>query len=444
MKMPPSNIEAEKSVLGAIFLSPNKTFTTVKKYISASDFYLPANAELFAAFEKCIVDGIAPRGDNPLELAAIKDILEKRGIFNKGDWLKYIMELVDSVSYLGSEEENAKLIRDRSQRRKIINVCNEVIGICNDIAQDPAVATDKMLSGVTETRPTAEATDFGTALVDYAELLKKRQGEGAKLPGISTGFPHLDAFLGGLEPAKLYIIGGRPAMGKTAFAFNVMTSIAQNGGTVMLFSLEMNRNEVMKRIVSSVAEIDNYKLKMARFTETEFSRIANIFHKINENGIYICDDNYQTADSIYSKCLEVNAELSQKRRRINAIVIDYLQLISAADKKTDRRNVVGDISRACKIMAKKLNCPVILVSQLSRASEARPNKRPQLSDLRESGDIEQDADAVMFLYRDEYYNANEHNKGKAELIVAKNRDGEVGKINLRWVPEFVSFKGATK
>ncbi len=434
----PVCLDAERAVLGAVVFDAEK-IKIVKKYISAEDFYNVKHAELFRALEICIADGDV--GDSgSVDITLLRDVIQKRG-GDADDFKNLIDMMFAQVDFLGNTERYAKQIRDRSDRRKIIKLCAEVVQDCKEIDSSLNSAIDKLLSGATEGRSKAEnISNFSTALCDYFEHLRSRQSAGERCPGISTGIPRLDVALGGLEPSKLYVIGGRPAMGKTAFALNVMETIAQAGKTVMLFSLEMDRNEVMKRVVSSVAGINSYALKMANCSEKEMRKIPDILGKISGSSIYICDDSYQTADSIYSKCLDVNAHLQNGGKRIEAVVIDYLQLISATDKREDRRSTIGNVSRACKIMAKKLNCPVILISQLSRACEMRDDKRPRLSDLRESGEIEQDADAVMFLFREEHYAPTPHNKGKAELIIAKNRDGEVGKINLRWYPQVLKFE----
>ncbi len=434
----PVCLDAERAILGAVVFDTEK-MKIVRKYISADDFYNVKHAELFRALEICIADGGV--GDNgSVDLTLLQDVIQKRG-GDADDFKNLIDAMFAQVDFLGNTERYAKQIRDRSDRRKIIKLCAEVVQDCKEIDSSLNNTIDKLLSGATEGRSKAEnISNFNTALYNYFEYLRGRQLAGERMPGIATGFPTVDAALGGLEDGKLYIIGGRPAMGKTAFALNAAEHIAQEKKTVVLFSLEMGENEVMKRIVSSVEKINSYALKMAACTENEMGKILDILGKIESNSMYICDESYQTADSIYSKCLDINAHLQKNGKRIEAVVIDYLQLISASEKREDRRITIGKVSRTCKIMAKKLNCPVILISQLSRAVEAREDKRPRLSDLRESGEIEQDADAVMFLFREEHYAPTPHNKGKAELIIAKNRDGEVGKINLRWHPQILKFE----
>lgn len=440
----PNSIEAEKALLGAIFLDAEK-IKAAKKYISAADFYMPKHAELFQAFEYCIAEGSAVLDNGTLDIVMLKDALEKRGTLEKVGGVSYLMELANSIVFMGNEEDYARQIRDRAERRRIIELCGVTAEACKNMDTAPSDVLDKLLGGITEKRQSGKSiSSFSNALCDYFEHLRSRKNSGRRCPGLSTGFAKLDTALGGLEPAKLYIIGGRPGMGKTAFGLNVMETIAQNGKTVLLFSLEMDKNEVMKRVVSSVANINSYTLKTANCSESEIRKIPDILGKIGGSSIYICDDSYQTADSIYSRCLDVNAMLQGNGRQIDAVVIDYLQLISGSDKRKDRRTAIGEISRACKIMAKRLNCPVVLISQLSRANEARENKRPQLSDLRESGDIEQDADAVMLLYREEYYKPTPHNKGSAELIIAKNRDGVVGTVRLQWRPQTVKFEEELK
>ena len=275
---------------------------------------------------------------------------------------------------------------------------------------------------------------------DFLTQLEKRQKAGGGLPGIATGFVDIDTMLGGLEDGKLYVIGGRPSMGKTALALNVATEISKNGKTVMLFSLEMGNYEIMKRIMAAETEVKSTRIKMAKVLDDDYLAIATALEKFMPNSLFIDDNGDQSIQRIASTCIGMNTRLSGDGRRIDCVVIDHLQLIGWEGKMVDRRMQIGFISRTAKKLAKKLECPIILLSQLNRAMAGRKDNRPMLSDLRESGDIEQDADAVIFIHREEYYNPTENNHGKADIIIAKNRDGECGSVELGWDKSITKFK----
>ena len=254
-----------------------------------------------------------------------------------------------------------------------------------------------------------------------------------KLPGVTTGFSRLDQFIGGLNKSELILLAARPGMGKTSIVLNMATSAAKaSGKTVVIFQLEMSRDQLATRLLSSEALVDSKKLRMGNLDENDWIRIAGASTNLNKLNIMIDDQSDIKVSEMKAKCRRLGDKLG-------LIVIDYLQLMQGSKKTDNRVNEVSEISRSLKIMAKELNVPVLCCSQLSRASEGRADKRPMLSDLRESGAIEQDADIVMFLYRDDYYNEDSEKHNIAECIIAKNRHGETGKVELRWMPEYTSF-----
>ena len=431
-KQMPHDDSAEQSVLGAILLDP-VVLGKLQGKITAADFYNQRHGELFEAFRICALKG-------NLDIVTAKAELEKRGTFEKCGGLKYLAELSSIVPTSAAVMEYAKIVRECSERRRLILVHNNAMEKYFDRAESVKKINDYVQAELVKDNASRGVTAFGDALFDYLNLLEERKKQGDKLPGLATGFDGFDVMTGGLESGKLYVIGARPAMGKTALALNITQNLSAEGKTVMFVSLEMQRNEIVKRIASSLTRIESYKLKCANVTDNDFVKIADISKKITAESLQISDESYETAAGILSKALNLNARLKPRGKRIDVVVIDYLQLIASSNPRIDRRLVIGEASRACKIMAKRLNCPVLLLSQLSRANEARVDKRPMLSDLRESGEIEQDADVVAFLHREEYYKPIDDNKGLAELIIAKNRDGECGKIKLGWNAGITSFE----
>lgn len=429
----PHDVAAENAILGAVMIDPS--LYSLVSSLSPDDFYNEYNRFIFS-----VLPEYASSDDTGY--VSLKNILEKKGFKDMQAIINHVFKIMDMVP--STDEQSVKTymqyVKEKSYRRQRIktlersiqNLYNPTVeinkiddDICNMIFNSEKQNMDNMIS-------------FEDAFNEFYDDLEKRKDKKERLAGISSGFKNWDIMCGGLEKQKLYVIGGRPAMGKTAFALSMAINIARFGKRVAFFSLEMGRKEIAKRITANVGKISSYVLKTANVQDEDYPKLGETLGIINDK-IRINDNPVQTASGILSKCTRWNTENRKLKKNFDVIIIDYLQLLSNDNKRLDRRLSIGESSRMCKIMAKKLNCPVILLSQLSRASETRQDKMPILSDLREIGDIEQDADVVAFVHREEYYNQTTENRGKAEIKIAKNRDGAVGKFTLNWDSATTTF-----
>lgn len=425
--------EAEQAVCGAVICAADK-FGAVD-YLSSADFYDKRNAFIFSLLSDYAA---SPKPD----YITLKQLGEKRGVESAFDsvveFTTYIFSLIDLVPSTdeGSIKHYADIVKEKSKRRGMISKLSSAIGELYNPTKEISKIEQDVCASVFKTDETDSETSFSQAFERFVQGIKERRQRGDKLPGLSTGFDELDRLTGGLESGKLYVIGGRPSMGKTALGINIAANIALSGKRVAFFSLEMSKDEIIKRIMSGMTGIAAGRIKRANVSDPELEDMRSAAKRLNENFI-IDDKSIQTAQGIMNKLYYHNAK--NKGSEIDAVVIDYLGLLSNDNKRLDRRLAIGESSRMCKMIARELKCPVILLSQLSRANESRNDKMPILSDLRESGDIEQDADVVAFVHRPEYYKRTAENQGLAQINIAKNRDGEVGVIELRWNGKNTTF-----
>ncbi|MCI5892921.1 MAG: replicative DNA helicase [Clostridiales bacterium] len=429
----PHDIDAEQAVIGAVICNP-ELYGTVSK-LSESDFYDSRNRLIFR-----ILPEYAKA--NNQDYVILKNIFERAGVNNSSNVMHYVFELISMVPSTdkGSVKSYMKIVKEKSERRRRIELLQKAVQDLYQPDKKVNEIDDKLINSVfgSETQNHRKMVPFDDAFSDLLDDIEKRKENKQPLAGYSSGFKRFNIMTGGLEKQKLYVIGGRPAMGKTALALNMASNLAVSGKTVAIFSLEMNRKEIAKRIISSVSGVKANKLKNANIDDSEYQDMGEAFNKIADK-LIINDNAVQTVSGMVSDCIRWNTEHRAENRRIDVVIIDYLQLISNENKRLDRRIAIGESSRSCKIMAKRLDCPVILLSQLSRANESRSDKIPILSDLRESGDIEQDADVVAFVHREEYYNPTSENQGMAQISIAKNRDGEVGVFDLKWDKQTTTF-----
>lgn len=432
MRTIPYDIDAEEAVIGAVIMNPARY--SIISELNESDFYDSRSRLVFNCLEEY------SKSEHP-DYVVLKNIFEKMKIKDVAAAMQYVIHVSDLVP--STDEHSVKfytdIIKEKSERRRQIEVLQNAAKELYEPDKSVDEINDMLLNSIfNDKTANTDIVTFDEAFSDFLDEFEERQKNKQALAGLSSGFKRFNIMTGGLEKQKLYVIGGRPAMGKTAFALNIAAHLAMLGKNVALFSLEMNKKEVAKRIISSVSGVKAYKLKTANVEDSEYRDIGEAFGKISDK-IIIKDNAIQTAGSITSDCIRWNTSNRSKSKKIDAIIIDYLQLLSNDNKRLDRRNAIGESSRACKIMAKRLDCPVILLSQLSRANESRNDKMPMLSDLRESGDIEQDADVVAFVHRDEYYRQTSQNEGLAKINIAKNRDGEVGIFELKWDKHTTKF-----
>jgi len=427
----PNNIEAEQCVLGSMLLDPD-AIVEVFSVIKAEDYYRNEHRLIHNAIEEMFSNG------KTADIITVSDFLKKEGYLKNIGGLEYLAKLAETPPSTSSARHYAIIVEEKSLLRKVIKSSMEVVekGLRNqedakiilDIAQQNIfdIVKDKDEKGVTHISDILRYT---------LKEITKRYKDGGLMPGIKTYFNDLDKMTGGLSDSDLILIAARPAMGKSALAVNIGQNVAlKEGKHVAIFSLEMSKDQLVNRILSSEASIANDKLRKGDINSSDIQKLAMLSGEISKSNMYIDDTAGITTAEIRAKCRRLKMQ-----DKLDLVIIDYLQLIQGSGRKDGRTQEVSEISRNLKIMAKDLKIPVIALSQLSRGPESRSNRRPMLSDLRESGAIEQDADIVMFIYRDDYYNENSEDPNTAELIIAKNRNGACGTVRLRWFNEYTRF-----
>ena len=436
-RVPPHNLEAEESLLGAMLLSRDAIADAVE-HTETTHFYRPANAHIFDA-----ISGLYASGD-PADPVTVAAELERMGALENVGGLDGLISMQIKTPSTSNADKYARIIAERYTLRRLIATANQIADIGFSRPEDVTRAVDEaenMMFQVAQGRVAdtmAEIRDLLDVTLDRLEQLYEL-GEG--ITGTPTGFIDLDAVLSGLQPSSLLIVGARPAMGKTSFALNVATHVAvRESKPTLIFSLEMGHLELTQRILCSEANVDAKNMRDGKLKEEDWSRISNGIGRLAESPMWIDDNPNLTIMEIRAKA----RRLKSRAGGLGLIVVDYLQLMTGRAGAENRQVEVAEISRGLKILARELECPVIGLSQLSRNLESRQDKRPMLSDLRESGSIEQDADVVMFLYRDEVYNPGGDSEGLAELIVAKHRNGPTSTVNLSFVPRFTAFRNLAR
>ena len=429
-KNQPCALEAEQSVLGSILIDPN-CFADLTEIIRAEDFYLDEHGEIFYAMQDLFAKS------REIDLVTLIDTLVSRGVYNEEESKKYIKIIAETVPSASNVLDYAKIVREKSLLRSLIGVSDEIRdmafsaqGDVKDII-DGAEAKVFAIAQGSENKGFVHIREAISRTYARLDLLARDKNAGAGTP---TGFSGLDRTIVGLGEGDLVLIGARPGMGKTSFAMNIATNIAKiTKKNVCVFSLEMSAEQLASRMLSSEALVDSYAIRSGDLTTEQYKKLADAAADLSESDILIDDTTGITVTRMKAKLRRV--------KNLGLVVVDYLQLMQGERKNSDNRVLeVGDISRGLKILAKELKIPVICCAQLSRGPESRTDKRPMLSDLRDSGAIEQDADIVMFLYRDEYY--KEPGAGEqsiAECIVAKNRHGSTGTVKLGWIGQFTKF-----
>ena len=427
----PNNPDAEANVLSAMLLSSEVVEEALTELLP-DDFYRPMNKSLFETMHDMYDRSM------PIDSITLIDYLNSENKLQEVGGEAYILELMGQTLSLVNWQHHASIVRRDAMLREIIGATNQINQLAYNAPTDTKEVVERaesMLLSVTDREDKNAYKPLNDFLIEAFNEAKEVCEAGGVAAGVPTGYPSLDRMLMGLREGQLVIIGARPAVGKTSFALNLALNAASEGYTVAFFSLEMSREQLATRLLASEALVENNRLKTGALRETDWEKIAGAATILNKVDIRIDDNPMLSVADMNAKCRRLDD--------LGLVVIDYLQLMTSAGGKgyagENRQQVVSDISRMLKIMAKELNVPVICLSQLSRASEKRDDKRPMLSDLRESGAIEQDADIVLFLYRDDYYNEDSEKHNIAECIVAKNRHGETGKVELRWMPEYTQF-----
>jgi replicative DNA helicase len=435
-RIPPNNIEAEQSVLGAMLLD-KEAISAATEFISGEDFYREAHKEIFDA----IVD-IYNKGE-PVDLITLTEKLKTRNTLEAVGGITFLTNLMDAVPTTHNVRYYAKIVEDKSLLRKLIKSSNEIIQKSYEASEDVGEIIDSAEKGIfnislnRSTQGFVHLKNILNANFDRIEQLYLNKG---KITGVPTGFHDLDNKLSGLQKSDLILIAARPSMGKSSFMMNIVQHAAvREKITTAIFSLEMSKEQLTQRLLCSEALIDAHRLRIGDINEDEWVKLARAMGPLSEAPIYIDDTPSISITEMRAKCRRLKLE-----HDLGLIVIDYLQLMQGKGSAESRQQEISEISRSLKALAREINVPVVALSQLSRAPEMRADHRPVLSDLRESGAIEQDADVVMFLYRDEYYHPDTEKKNIGEVNIAKQRNGPTGTIELVWLGQFTKFVNKEK
>ena len=436
-KIPPHDIEAEQAVLGSMLTDKEAVIAAVE-VLKEEDFYREDNKTIYRAILNLYNIG------EPIDIITLKSELTSMGKFETIGGLEYLADLPEKVPTTANVDKYIKIVEEKSILRNLIKTANDLITLGYDQTQEVEDLMDeaeKKIFNIMQRKNQKGYTPIKDVLVDTFSQLEKLYNQKQYITGVTTGFSDLDYKTAGLHESDLVLVAARPAMGKTAFALNIATNAALKGGTgVAIFSLEMSKEQLVNRILCSEAMVDSNKVRTGKIDEDDWIKLAGALGPLSEANIYIDDTPGISVMEIRAKCRKLKLE-----KNIGLVVIDYLQLVQASNnKRGSREQEISEISRSLKILAKEINVPVIALSQLSRAPEQRPDHRPMLSDLRESGAIEQDADIVMFLYRDDYYNENSEKKNIAEVIIAKHRGGSTGTVELLWLGNYTKFVNIEK
>ena len=424
----PFSLEAEQSLLGSILIDP-MCMDEIAPLISAEDFYVTEHTEIFRAMQSMYLKS------KNIDVVTLIDELVKSGTYDESGGREYLRLVAEAVPTAANAKDYADIVRDKAVLRQLIEAGDDITEAAyagDDSAENLVEFAESKIFRIAEGRENKNFVHIRDALIQVYDRLTKLSQDPEALRGTPTGYTALDNVIVGMQEADLVLIGARPGMGKTSFAMNIATEAAiRTKKTVCVFSLEMSAEQLANRMLSSEAQIDSYKMRSGTLSAEDWNAIAYASSRLSETEILIDDTPGVTVTAMKSKLRRV--------KNLGLVVVDYLQLMQGDRHNDNRVQEVGDISRGLKLLAKELAIPVICCAQLSRGPENRPDKRPMLSDLRDSGAIEQDADIVMFLYRDEYYKDETTDQSVAEVIVAKNRHGSLDKVKLGWIGRFTKF-----
>ncbi len=441
LRVPPHSIESEQSVLGGLLLD-NAAWDRVADFINADDFYRYDHRLIFQTIVKLIA------ASRPADVITVFEALNSLGKADEVGGLSYLNALAQNTPNAANIRRYAELVRERGVLRKLITVADEISGnafnpqgkeVKNMLDEAEAKILAIAEEGARNKQGFQEIQPLLKQVVERIDELYSRENT-SDITGVPTGFADLDKMTSGLQPGDLIIVAGRPSMGKTAFSVNIGENVAiESGLPVAIFSMEMGGAQLAMRMLGSVGRLDQHRLRNGQLNDEDWPRLTHAIQKMNDAQMFI--DETPALNSIELRARA--RRLSRQCGKLGLIIIDYLQLMSANNAGENRATEISEISRNLKGLAKELNCPVIALSQLNRSLEQRPNKRPIMSDLRESGAIEQDADVIMFIYRDQVYNPDSPDKGTAEIIIGKQRNGPIGSVRLTFMGEYTKFENYT-
>ena len=434
----PHSIEAEQSVVGAMLMDKD-AITAASEMISGSDFYQSAYGIIFDSMVELFNEG------KPVDLITLQERLREKDVPPEIASLEFVRDLVTAVPTSANVKYYAQIVADKAMMRRLIKLNEEIENVCY-AGKEPLEAvlekTEKSVFELQQRRNTGEYVPIRQVVLNALERIEKASKNKGTVTGIPTGFIDLDYKLSGLQPSDLILVAARPSMGKTAFVLNIAQYVAfKKNRSVAIFSLEMSKEQLVNRLFSLESQVDAQALRTGNMKDSDWEKLIEGAGIIGQSKLIIDDTPGISVSELRSKCRKYKLE-----NDLDLIIIDYLQLMtgSVGRSSESRQQEISEISRSLKGLARELNVPVIALSQLSRAVESRPDKRPMLSDLRESGAIEQDADVVMFIYRDEYYNKDSEYKKQAEIIIAKQRNGPVGTVHLAWLGEYTKFANLSR
>ncbi len=432
----PHSAEAEQSVIAAMLMDRD-AIMSASEILAPEDFYQRQYGVIFEAMVEIFNE------DKPVDLVILQERLRAKAVPAEISSMEFVRELLDSASVSGNAKYYANIVAEKAVMRRLIRLNEEISNVCYE-GKEPLEAvleqTEKKVFDLVQRRGGGDFVPIKQVVLNALQKIEAASRTKGNVTGLATGFKDLDYQTSGLQPSDLILVAARPSMGKTAFVLNIAQYMAfRSNLTVAIFSLEMSKEQLVNRLLSMESGVDAQKLRSGNLADSDWERLVEGAESVAGSHMIIDDTPGITLAELRSKCRKYKLE-----NNLQIVMIDYLQLMSGSGRSTDsRQQEISDISRGLKSLARELNVPVVALSQLSRAVEQRPDHRPMLSDLRESGAIEQDADVVMFIYRDSYYNRDSENKDLAEINVAKQRNGPVGPVNLLWIPEFTTFKNFT-
>ena len=431
-RVQPQSIEAEQSVIGAMLMD-REAIIAASEIVVADDFYQRQYGVMFEAMVELFNEG------KPVDLVTLQDRLKEKDVPPEVCSLEFVRDIMETVPTSVNVRSYAEIVHEKAVMRRLIRINEEIANSCyagKERLEDILADTEKQIFGLLQSRMSGDFVPIRQVALNVLDKIEQATRSKSTVTGVPTGFIDLDYRTSGLQPSDLILIAARPSMGKTAFVLNIADYIAvRRQKTCLIFSLEMSKEQLVNRMLAMESNVDSQKLRTGTLTDADWDAVVEGIATIGNSKLVIDDTPGISIMELRSKCRKIKLE-----HGLDIVMIDYLQLMTGSGKTSDnRQQEISEISRSLKALARELNAPVIALSQLSRACETRTDHRPMLSDLRESGAIEQDADVVMFLYRDDYYNKDTDTPNVAEVIIAKQRNGPIGTVNLGWWPELTRF-----
>ncbi len=428
----PHSMEAEQSVIGSMIMD-REAIVVASEIVLGDDFYNKQYGVMFDTMVELNDEG------RPVDLVTLQDRLREKDVPPEVSSLEFIRDLMTAAFTSANIKHYANIVAEKATLRRLIRINEDIANTCyvgKESLEDILADTEKRVFDLVQRRNTGEFVPIRQIVMNAMDNIEKASHNKGNVTGVATGFLDLDYRTAGMQPSDLILVAARPSMGKTAFVLNIAQYVAfKQAKTVAIFSLEMSKEQLVNRLFSMESKVDSQHLRTGNLSDIEWEKLIESAGIIGKSNLIIDDTPGISISELRSKCRKYKLE-----HNLEMIIIDYLQLMSGSGRSTDsRQQEISDISRSLKALARELHVPVIALSQLSRAVEQRPDHRPMLSDLRESGAIEQDADVVMFIYRDDYYNKDTEKKGIAEIIIAKQRNGPIGTVELVWLPDFTKF-----